>query len=99
MLGVARRKVREPKLEQARPDIIAAEIAELSEQLNFDSGIVEILRDVFLDACRALRVTEPADPLSTTIARTLIIVAIASDGECDAGELYRRTMIKLRVVH
>lgn len=56
------------------------------------------MRDVFLKACRTLQVSEPGDPLSATIARTLIIAAIASEGECDARELYRRTMIKLRPV-
>ena len=86
-------------LAQARPTIVAEEIADLSEQLNFDSGVVEVLRDVFLSACRALHVSEAADPLSATIARTLIVVALASEGECDARELYRLTMIKLRPLH
>ncbi len=85
-------------MQQARPTIASKEIAELSEQLDFDSGVAEILRDVFLKACRTLQVSEPGDPLSATIARTLIIAAIASEGECDARELYRRTMIKLRPV-
>jgi len=85
-------------LEHARSAIVSKEIAELSEQLDFDSGVAEILRDVFLSACRTLQVSEPADPLSGTIARTLIMIAIASEGECDARELYRRTMIKLRPV-
>jgi len=83
-------------LEHARSVINSTEIAELSEQLNFDSGVAEILRDVFLNACCTLQVSEAADPLSGTIARTLIMIAIASEGECDARELYRRTMIKLR---
>ena len=83
-------------MEHARSAIVSKEIAELSEQLDFDSGVAEILRDVFLSACRTLQVSEPADPLSGTIARTLIMIAIASEGECDARELYRRTMIKLR---
>lgn len=81
-----------------RRTIVSTEIAELSEQLNLDSGVAEILRDVFLNACRALQVSEAADPLSGTIARTLIMVAIAAEGECDARELYRRTMIKLRLL-
>jgi hypothetical protein len=85
-------------LDQARTTTVAEDIAELSEQLDFDSGVVEILRDVFLSVCRTLQVSEPADPSSATIARTLIIVAIASEGECDARELYRRTMNKLRTV-
>jgi hypothetical protein len=86
-------------LQHARTPFVSKEISDLSEQLDFDSGVVEILRDVFLDACRTLHVSEPADPLSATIARTLIIVAIASEGECDARELYRLTMKKLRPVH
>jgi len=86
-------------LQQARAAILPEEIAELSEQLNFDPGVVEILRDVFLSACRTLQVSEPTDPLSATIARTLIIVALASEGECDARELYRRTISTLRSVH
>ena len=45
-----------------------------------------------------MQVSEPADPLSATIARTLITVAMASEGECDARELYKRTMNKLRPV-
>ena len=86
-------------LQQAHPAILPEEIAELSEQLNFDPGVVEILRDVFLSACGTLQVSEPTDPLSATIARTLIIIALASEGECDARELYRRTMSTLRSVH
>ena len=79
-----------------RVPIAQAEIADLSKQLDFDSGVAETLRDVFLRACHALQVSDPADPLSGAIARTLIGAALASDGECDARELYRRTMAKLR---
>jgi hypothetical protein len=79
-----------------RIPIASAEIAELSKQLDFDSGVAETLRDVFLHACRTLQVSDPADPLSGAIARSLINAALASDGECDARELYRRTMAKLR---
>ena len=68
-------------MEHARSAIVSKEIAELSEQLDFDSGVAEILRDVFLSACRTLQVSEPADPLSGTIARTLIMIAIASEGD------------------
>ena len=85
-------------LDQARTTLASEELAELSEQLNFDSEVLEILRDVFLRVCRTLQVSEPADPLSATIARTLIVVALACEGECDARELYRRTMNKLRTV-
>lgn len=79
-----------------RIPIASAEIAELSKQLDFNSGVAETLRDVFLHACRTLQVSDPADPLGATIARTLIEAAIASEGECDARELYRRAMAKLR---
>ncbi|MEX0828522.1 MAG: hypothetical protein WD005_06205 [Haliea sp.] len=85
-------------MDQVRTTTVSEDIAELSEQLDFDSGVLEILRDVFLSVCRNLQVSEPADPQSATIARTLIVVAIASEGECDARELYRRTMNKLRTV-
>jgi hypothetical protein len=92
----AYRKVWKAAVEQARATIIPAEIAELSDQLDFDSGVVEILRDVFLRACGTLEVSQPNDPLSAAIARTLISLAMAAQGECDAGELYRRTISKLR---
>jgi hypothetical protein len=85
-------------LHQARTTTISEDIAELSEQLNFDSEVLEVLRDVFLSVCRTLQVSEPGDPQSVTIARTLIVVALASEGECDARELYRRTMNRLRTV-
>jgi hypothetical protein len=85
-------------VQQARTNITSAEIAELSERLDVDSEVLETLRDVFLRVCRNLRVSEPADPQGAAIARTLIAVALASDGECDARELYRRTMNSLRTV-
>jgi hypothetical protein len=83
-------------LGQARTTIHPEEIAELSDQLNLDSGVAEILRDVFLSACRTMQVSEATDPLSATIARTLIVLALDSEGECDADELYRRTLNRLR---
>jgi hypothetical protein len=85
-------------LDQARTTTVSEEIAELSERLDLDSEVLEILRDVFLNVCRTLQVSEPADPQSAAIARTLIVVALAAEGECDARELYRRTMNRLRTV-
>lgn len=85
-------------MDQARTTTVSRDIAELSERLDLDSEVLEILRDVYLNVCRSLQVSEPSDPQSAAIARTLLVVAIASEGECDARELYRRTMNKLRTV-
>jgi hypothetical protein len=85
-------------LHQARTTTISEDIAEISERLDLNSEVLELLRDVFLSVCRTLQVSEPGDPQSGTIARTLIVVALASEGECDARELYRRTMNRLRTV-
>jgi hypothetical protein len=85
-------------LDQARTTSVSQDIAELSEQLDFDSEVLEILREVFLKLCRTLDVCEPDDPASAAIARTLIGMALASEGECDARELYRRTVKALRTL-
>ena len=85
-------------MDQVRATSVSQDIAEISEQLDFDSGVVETLREVFLQACRTLHVSEAADPASAAIARTLIGIAIASEGECDARELYRRTVSRLRTL-
>ena len=68
--------------------------AKLSQDIEFSSGFSEMMRDVFLDVCRSLQVSDPADPLSTNIARTLITVA--SEGVSDPDELYKRTLNEIR---
>ena len=52
------------------------------------------MHDIFLDVCRALLVSDPADPLSTNIARTLI--TFASEGVSDPDVLYKRTLAEFR---
>jgi len=68
--------------------------AKLSQGTEYSSEFAEMMRDVFLNVCRTLQVSDPADPLSTDIARTLI--TIASEGVSDADELYKRTLNEFR---
>ena len=68
-------------------------IQKLLQDNAFDSEFSKILLDVFMSVCRTLKVSDPTDPLSSTIARTVIL--IASDGERDPDELYNRTLSRL----
>ena len=65
-------------------------IQKLLQDNAFDSEFSKMLLDVFMGVCRTLKVSDPADPLSSTIARTVIL--IASDGERDPDELYKRSL-------
>lgn len=60
------------------------------------SGSTDVL-DVFLELCHALNVSHAHDPLSQTIART--VITIAAEGVCDAQELYEQTLRTLRPMH
>jgi hypothetical protein len=64
----------------------------LQEENELDSELVMMMLDVFMRVCRTLQVTDATDGLSVTIART--VINIASEGECDADELYKRTLNK-----
>ena len=68
-------------------------IQKLLQENEFDYKFSKILLDVFISVCRTLEVSDPADPLSNTIARTVIL--IASEGERDPDELYKRTVNRL----
>ena len=58
----------------------------------FDPEFVKVLLEVFTSVCQALGVSDPADTLSNSIART--VITMAHEGERDAGELYKRTVDK-----
>lgn len=76
----------------------------MAEDLTFfatllqDTGIgsqrAEMLLAIFLRLCRALAVTDPADPKGKTIARTLILAAF--EGGQDADALYKRVLEELQ---
>jgi hypothetical protein len=62
------------------------------EENEFDSELARMMLDVFMRVCRTLQVSDATDGLSVTIART--VINIATEGECDADELYKRTLDK-----
>jgi hypothetical protein len=51
------------------------------------------MRGVFMKVCHTLKVSDPADPLSATVARTVITLAL--DGEVDRDALYQQTLNRL----
>jgi hypothetical protein len=64
----------------------------LQEENEFDSELARMMLDVFIRVCRTLQVSDATDGLSATIART--VINLVSEGECDADELYKRTLNK-----
>jgi len=69
-------------------------IAKLVQENELNSDDVAAMLDVYIRVCRALKVTSPADPLSNTVART--VIHIAQEGERDSQELYRRALSQLK---
>ena len=69
-------------------------IAKLVQENELNSDDVAAILDVYIRVCRALKVSGPADPLSNTVARTVIF--IAQEGERDPQELYRRALSQLK---
>lgn len=62
----------------------------LSREDEFDPEFVKVLLEVFMSVCQALGVSDPADIMGSTIART--VITMAHDGERDPGKLYERTL-------
>lgn len=60
-----------------------------------DPAFTTAMLEAFLGVCSALQVSDPSDPLSRTIARTMIHIAAA--GERDPRALYERTLDHLSV--
>lgn len=79
-------------IKRRRPESVTGDllIAKLLQQNEFDSEFSKMLLEVFMGVCRTLKISDPADPLSNTIARTVIL--IASDGVRDPDELYKQTL-------
>ena len=67
-------------------------VTALSREDEFDPEFVKVLLEVFMSVCQALGVSDPADILSSTIART--VITMAHDGERDPDKLYERTLDK-----
>ena len=65
-------------------------VAEFLKSHNFEPQFVEKLLETFISVCRTLNVSDPADPQSSAIARTLILMA--AEGERDPEQLYKRTL-------
>lgn len=65
-------------------------IAELLQENKFDPEFVNTMLEVFKSVCRTLQVSDATDPLSNSIARTVILIAV--EGERDPDELYKRTL-------
>ena len=65
-------------------------VAEFLQSNEFESQFVEKLLETFIRVCGALKVSDPNDPLSSKIARTLIL--IATEGERDPDQLFKRTL-------
>ena len=81
--------------EHERIDIATAQelVAEFLKSHNFEQQFVEKLLETFISVCRTLKVSDPADPLSSAIARMLILMA--AEGERDPGQLYKRTLSQI----
>ena len=56
----------------------------------FGPELSKMMLAVFMRVCRTLEVADGSDPLSNTIART--VITIASEGERDPDILYERTL-------
>jgi hypothetical protein len=69
-------------------------IAKLVQENELNSDDVAAMLDVYVRICRVLKVTDPADPLSNTVART--VIHIAQEGERDPQELYKRALSQLK---
>ncbi len=67
---------------------------ELLQEQN-DSALTTTLLEAFLGVCSALQVSDPSDPLSKIIARTVIHIAAA--GERDPRVLYERTLDNMSI--
>lgn len=69
-------------------------IAELVRENELNSDDVAAMLEVYMSVCRALDVTDPADPLSNKIARA--VIHIAREGERDPQEIYKRALNQLK---
>ena len=58
----------------------------------FEPEFAKAMLEVFKRVCHALKVTDPADPLSATIARAVIL--LAQEGERDPEILFKQTLGK-----
>jgi hypothetical protein len=69
-------------------------LQKLLKENEFNSEFSKMLLEVFMRVCRTLKVSDPADPLSNTIARTVFL--IASDGVRDPDELCKQTLSRFQ---
>jgi hypothetical protein len=65
----------------------------LLQEHDFDDEFVETMLAVFMNVCRTMEVSDPADPRASTIARTVILNAC--EGVRDPQVLYERTLNKI----
>ena len=61
-----------------------------------DERTTQVLQ-AFIDVCDALQVSDPADPLSRSIARA--VIGIAAQGELDPRDLVARTLRRFAPGH
>ena len=83
-----------PQNRRTGTDGFAELFAKLSGDSDSSSEFAEMMRDVFLRVCHALQVSDPVDPLAADITRT--VISLASEGENDPDELYKRTLSEFR---
>ena len=82
------------KREPADPRTERAILAKLLHDDTFDSRFVGTMLDVYKKVCRALEVSDGADPVSSRVASTVILLAI--DGVRDPDVLYSRTVAAIQ---
>lgn len=70
---------------------------ELFQDDDFDAERTSQILQAFIGVCGALKVSDPADPLSRTIARA--VIGIAAQGERDPRALVERTLLEFAPGH
>ena len=71
--------------------------AQLVREFEFEGGFANRMLQVYLRLCRTLNVSDPADPLSNKVARTVIEVAL-KDGR-DPEEIYKQALKTFKPGH
>lgn len=71
--------------------------ADFFQRQALDAERTKLLLETFIDVCGALKVSDPNDPLSKTIARA--VIGLAAEGERDPVALYERTLREISAGH
>ena len=70
---------------------------QILREYDSDFGFRHTMLQVYLRVCRALDVSDPADPLANKVARAVIV--LACEGVRDPEEIYQQALNQLRPAH